>query len=1172
VPDVRATVEGYEDKSPLYGFLQYRRRKIVLKYAPEGMSRLVQGKPMVPWLCYYFANHAARTTVQFQSILDKFSPQDTTFEFKAPGDLTESALSSACLLHAVSGSITSSSSSLRRRRLMEIAEDAEEGPPPPSTIHTAPPPISPPDDSNDKRLSQMSDATAVPAKNEDDSPITSTSHVLDNDAESRTDTASIHSVSRKRFLDQFHRDSFDRRSSTQSARPTLQELNYAAPYRQKVKLDHRPSVDINNRPRTAGSMSRGPDHRPVAALPAGVRSRKLAGIANRPKSTHDVPPPVPTLASLRNAPPIPLLIPPPTLSIAKPRLSPGAKSMNAIPSSGMSPEKQRLMKALELRKKQMEKKTGGLQKKQEQKSNGTTSNSTVVESLEDKENIGHSPVKKPLSEVTPVEAEPEPAVAASEIDEPKKETLAEAEATPEPPVVTTTEINEPQKEETLAEAEAIPEPPAVTTTERHDEKPLTADLAKADSAVEMVAMASKVEPTSHDEVPNGTVHEENGAEDTHSHADKALQPKPEVEVSLQENAEDNVVDDTTIDLDEFTELSRQETLTQRTADLEYTMTKLPDSPKIEEPEPEPELEVADEKEETVDTQPEAIDESETAQADNEVVGHELDAPDIPLPADEQKEPELEEPAVAVPTEEETPMTGEIPIIVELRAEDIPLPPEFGEDLAEAPTTARRQSALEPVSTAQMQPLPQPEHDRSEKHKRIALLEPIQVPTPDFSDDENFLSDDSLMEELTSATVQEAQPVSVGKGPLSPNGEALEAWQNRSVSNPNRRPSDFSSLPADTRSISATFADGGNQSIRPMVAKKVNVSSGISKRIKALEMFSNTASSPTVNAPNTTSAAAAAATGNVASPTASAFEKFRKRASVSLNGNLPSTTPSARSSFISTSDFPLNRSDSRSISKLNSVSVTARIVRDPSTPPSELNSNPIETSVLGLQRSPLIVKHDSSETQTPDHKPSNGMAEPRSSAFSPRRSRRSSTDTAIASRSDSRASSRSRFDERGRGDTGASPDDKKDSRTSRLMRRMSSLRSSSRKNLMSPPGVDKVDKQRLPSPHAEESVQRPPSRAIDIGEVNVQFPDTLLWKRRYLRIDDQGYLVLTPGSTDTGARNIIKRYHLSEFKTPCLPDEERQELPNSILLDFRDGSTLQCACESRKGQAAALQSK
>jgi hypothetical protein len=44
VPDVRVAVEGYEEKSPLYGFLQYRRRKVVLKYVPDGVSRLIQGE------------------------------------------------------------------------------------------------------------------------------------------------------------------------------------------------------------------------------------------------------------------------------------------------------------------------------------------------------------------------------------------------------------------------------------------------------------------------------------------------------------------------------------------------------------------------------------------------------------------------------------------------------------------------------------------------------------------------------------------------------------------------------------------------------------------------------------------------------------------------------------------------------------------------------------------------------------------------------------------------------------------------------------------------------------------------------------------------------------------------------------------------------------------------
>lgn len=43
MPEVRTAIEAYEEISPLYGFLQYRRRKIVLSYLPQGLSRLIQG-------------------------------------------------------------------------------------------------------------------------------------------------------------------------------------------------------------------------------------------------------------------------------------------------------------------------------------------------------------------------------------------------------------------------------------------------------------------------------------------------------------------------------------------------------------------------------------------------------------------------------------------------------------------------------------------------------------------------------------------------------------------------------------------------------------------------------------------------------------------------------------------------------------------------------------------------------------------------------------------------------------------------------------------------------------------------------------------------------------------------------------------------------------------------
>jgi hypothetical protein len=41
--ETRAAVAHYEDKSPLYGFMLYRRRKVLVKYVPDGTSRLLQG-------------------------------------------------------------------------------------------------------------------------------------------------------------------------------------------------------------------------------------------------------------------------------------------------------------------------------------------------------------------------------------------------------------------------------------------------------------------------------------------------------------------------------------------------------------------------------------------------------------------------------------------------------------------------------------------------------------------------------------------------------------------------------------------------------------------------------------------------------------------------------------------------------------------------------------------------------------------------------------------------------------------------------------------------------------------------------------------------------------------------------------------------------------------------
>lgn len=43
VVEVRQAIAHYGKQSPLYGFVQYRRRKVLIKYVPDGTSRLLQG-------------------------------------------------------------------------------------------------------------------------------------------------------------------------------------------------------------------------------------------------------------------------------------------------------------------------------------------------------------------------------------------------------------------------------------------------------------------------------------------------------------------------------------------------------------------------------------------------------------------------------------------------------------------------------------------------------------------------------------------------------------------------------------------------------------------------------------------------------------------------------------------------------------------------------------------------------------------------------------------------------------------------------------------------------------------------------------------------------------------------------------------------------------------------
>ncbi|KLJ06050.1 hypothetical protein EMPG_10530 [Blastomyces silverae] len=1098
------------------------------------------------------ASPTARITVQFQSILDKFSPHDTLFSLALSSELTESALSSACLLHTASSSMTSSSSSLRRRRLGEITEDAEECASPREETYGQF------DNGYGNRresvFSGTSDATAVPSHHQRgqgsvDTSRTDLSRPPQSDRSESTAEKPLPSVPRNRtgsqssahtqrhFLDSLDRSPTDSRKSSQSTRPSLRDFDSISLYRPKVKLGPRPSMDPSGRPRTAGSIGRSSDTRPVASLPAGVRmsTRKNNSSAGRPKSQPDIP--VPRLPPSM-APPVPhLLIPPPPLNLGPmSRHAPGSpRSVMSVPSSlSVTPEKQRLMRALELRKKQMEKRV----EKTEKKNNELSSEPKQVVKLDiegNKENIEIVQMQ--------VTAKPEQTEVAS---------VASVESEAEAPQQLTPRSQEPQH------------PPSIIhIVQEQKQTPPSPDPSNPDSAVDVGTMEPKnIESASSSASVKGPVSSE--VEEQHS--------SPTISVTSPDVSK-NGEEDEACEASEPSQANPQIVETDTAIDTQQQTQN------------------NDESEATQDTQP-----SDSPTSDLKVsiieVPSGVSSPNATpraIPRDYQAAP---------------------PQTPEMTPTDIPQEPlQSNDTLAASPISQKSTENLpvKSISAASDSEVPKSDQSCSEKEppeannlksKRKGLMEPIHIVTQfDQSDEDNLLSDDSFMDELGSATFQEAKPIAVPKTPtaFAKNGDFDSAadWKKfRVFSNPtNARNtgSDVQALPIG-RSASGSFLES-QKAVPVLVAKKVNVSSGISKRIKALEMFSSReGQTPTAPQPPPPTSVAS-----------SPFEKFRKRASMSqtslppastLRSKSPSYTPSpSPSERRALSPNPSKRADSQTTNtqsrgKSNSVSVTARIIRDPAAPPNEPPADPSEPTVLNLQRSPLIVESDAPQL----------AARPSTSAVTRREKRSLSTASSTGSgrlstsqgipRSDSTtskisASSRSRheaYSPHPSPDVSHSPlnrvdegkEEKRESRKSRIIRRMSSITSNSRRgliNALSP--TLKEEQSQLASLNDESSTPEPP-QMVDIGEVNVQFPDTLLWKRRFMRIDDQGYLILTPGTIDGTARNIVKRYHLSEFRPPFLPDQDRQELPNSIVLDFLDGSTLQCACESRQGQSGILQ--
>ncbi|KAI4237143.1 MAG: hypothetical protein LQ349_002067 [Xanthoria aureola] len=1148
VVDIRDSVAQYDDQSPLYGFVHYRRRKVILKYIPDGTSRLLR----------------ARVAVHFQAITEHFTPHDTIFSFTSAKGLNDVALSSACSLHTASASIKSSSDSLRQRGLSGIAEDIGEYQPPATDVEpvadesekgnlNGPPALhSRPERSNSLSNAKTSAAPPSIERRESTSP-TRIRHIdkalPPTPNEHAEDRVTTRNALEDTFLDT--RPSAEGRPSIQSTRPSVRSTHTSHESKHKVKLGPRPSMDS-----FAGFHTQdwsGPI-RPVSTLPNGVRLAARKQAPARSQSTRASPVIPETLKdplpSQKPTSPVESKETPPPLPAGLPKQLQPAENR----SSTMTPEKRRLKKALELRQKQLAARR-------------------AQELAEAEQSQGH-PVQ-PSCDLGKRESLTATLPDLSPADDSTTDVLQERiealDRNPDLVHVGPQNVDKGVSENfevspiSLLEASDGPSTQASSVSDE-EETPCNTDP----TAPNEVISGSPVDASTHDQSISGTgtlLEPEHPLPDGRGDTLEPSGPdecKTERSISnmTAANQSDNHKEDALFSTAPrgSPDSSESKTSVQETADKVPLIGELSDSL------------------DTRVSKPPRI-------SSDRLIPHE-----IPLPLSDEEElgtsPEkkaIAEPLISNPHNEEVTRQHLAP------------------DQTQEGNGGLRDSR------SSIDDIPKEQCER--RARRHGLVSPIKrVSSPDYSD-EQFLSDDSFMEELKSATVQEAKPISVSKSPIMPvfprsvsDSKSTEEPRPASASSDLKRPKRRNDPPMmpklpdlySARSSSAPYAPLHEAQLSSPTLKKVGVSSGISQRIKLLEQLSSRPTSPSsqLSSPSTALGSSPAfpstrKTSFRASQAAAEIARSSTHNSKSrpqLTHLSKSRSPDRNSNRMTDGVFRIDVATKSGKARPESISVTARIVRGSHNRISEVPEGVSRPRTSDLYPSPLTVEHQPTRPTSPPLSPlkppnpryarsmSSTSTAPKSdvarrdsisSRLSSTPSRRGSESELPRSMSDLSVNSMSNLD--------GSKDDKKESRKSRLFKRMSNISAASRRSIASALSPVRKDiKEEAIVEHHEPSRETIKPLAVEVGEVNIQFPDTLLWKRRHMKIEDEGILVLSASKSDNNLKIISKRYRLTEFHAPYLPDQDQQELPNSVVLDFRDGSTLQCACENAYAQTEVLQ--
>ena len=1078
-------------------------------------------------------------TVQFQSIAEKLTPHDTVFTFATSSELRDSKLSAACSLHTASASVKSSTESLAPRGLAGITEDASE---------------SPIDKAHDTKglkegsggdedrptlgdsQSEERSGTAGANRHRSQSPsITKRSPPRPRTSSSNTDKAlpsrpeSRDKITPHAILDYGDletRRSIEGRLSSQSGRPSTRDLPHAYDYKPKVKLGPRPSMDssASQLEKSNGTSS----FRPVSTLPAGLRMPPRKVVSGRPKSSQAQSNFSDRMSSRQPLPPLPITpirIPDRNAAIGNDGLPTPAKTPEPK-SPKMTPEKRRLMKALQIRQKQLA----------AQKSVTGNRTETMPDEQEDIGPDTEDPVSNTVAnEVTPLAETDSERLSARGLS---KEEHRDVEASPislpetcEEPSTQASSITDDEEvlgrskqdldtnQESATSESSILEPsntqPANPQSKNQEEISLPSRPAIKDSQAPATSdedLGSELKAHK-PELVNETLPVEEQRELLPSHVPSELPLRAEDGRSMSEgHSEEDNVGSTVVEVLPAIRFPPLEDVGSCTKDIDATdrVSQIA-------------LSGAADNLSEHGVQSEHAPASQGAAEDMENLG----SPEPPFPPTKKEDPEpLNASELPLP-----PIDADEELSLSVPQASGPAPPsilgsasklEVGSSCATSIDKCHSQTS-DATTTQSFSSNNITEQNIERRVRRQGVVNPMQRLSSSDHLEEHLLSDESFMEELKSATLQEAKPISVSKSPIKPvfsrsesERSVAETRGSRSVSSPLTPQSPDEETftprmptPLSARSFSASQSPRPEaQQAVPLLPKKIGVSSGISQRIRALEQLSARPASPSSQAtsPNTSAFTSLRKTSQRGPPAASDVGSMNNITS------RPSTAyPSPTSSPETVKSNPFKQFTKSGSTRPESITVTATIVRDAKNKTPETPLNPSEPRTMDLHQSPLVVEH---QPMGPPPLSPLKPPRPRYARYSSGRSgSSSSTDrkgdasptTSPTRRRDSFASIRSKSsrttsdaevprtisDNAPSGATtpDGTKEEKKDSKRSRLMKRMSSISSMSRRSIAQ--ALSPSPKESPIMEHHEPILETPPSSSVDVGDVNVQFPDTLV---------------------------------------------------------------------------------